>query len=112
MHHVDVVIQSAAENLALRVPRLGSGSGLGRIDALESGGVSTLDKDKAGTVLGQRIQLYALPLGRLPKIAFLDMLVRKPRHGVVGPDDRHVTGTGVISSATTTRANDAHSTGD
>ena len=94
---IDVVIQSTAENFALRIPRLGCRSRLGWIDALEGCRIGTLDKDKAGTVLGQRIQLHALPLGRLLKVTFLDMLVRKPRHGVVGPDDRHVTGTSVIS---------------
>ena len=93
---IDVVIQSTAENFALRVLCLRSCSGLSGIDALKGGGVRTLDKDKAGTVLGQGIQLQALPLGRLLKIAFLDMLVREPRHGIIGPNDRHVTGAGSI----------------
>ena len=94
---IDVVIQSTAENFALRIPRLGCRGRLGWIDALEGCRIRTLNKDKAGTVLGQGIQLQALPLGRLLKIAFIDMLVREPRHGIVGPDDRHVTGTGGIS---------------
>ena len=94
---VDVVIQSAAEHLALRVPRLGCGGGLGGIDALERRRVRTLDKDKAGAVLGQGIQLQALPLGRLLKIAFLDMLVGEPCHGIVGPNDCHVASTGRVS---------------
>ena len=94
---VDVVVQSTAEDLALRVPCLGSGSGLGGIDTLESRGIRTLDKDKAGTILGQGIQLHALPLGCLLKIAFIDMLVREPRHGIIGPNDRHVASAGGIS---------------
>ena len=94
---VDVVIQSAAESLALRVPCLGCRGRLSGVNTLQSSGIGTLDKDKASTVLSQRIQLHTLPLRRLLKIAFLDMLVRKPRHGVVSPDNRHVAGTGVIS---------------
>ena len=47
--------------------------------------------------MGQGIQLQALPLGRLLKIAFLDMLVREPRHGIIGPNDRHVASAGGIS---------------
>ena len=50
---VDVVIQSTAKDLALRVPCLRSCSRLSGIDALKSGRVRTLDKDKAGTILGQ-----------------------------------------------------------
>ena len=69
---------------------------LGWIDALEGRRIRTLDKDKAGTILGQGIQLHALPLGCLLKIAFLDMLVREPRHGIIGPNDRHVAGAGSI----------------
>ena len=68
-----------------------------RIDALESRGVRALDKDKAGAVLGQGIQLQALPLGRLLKIALLDMLVGEPCHGIVGPNDCHVASAGRIS---------------
>ena len=93
---VDVVIQSTAKDLALRIPCLGSRGWLGGIDTLESCRVRTLDKDKAGTILGQGIKLQALPLGRLLKIALLDMLVREPRHGIIGPNNRHVTGTGGI----------------
>ena len=93
---IDVVIQPTAENFALRIPRLGCRGRLGWIDALEGCGIRTLDKDKAGTVLGQGIQLQALPLGRLLKIAFIDMLVREPRHGIIGPNDRHVAGAGSI----------------
>ena len=59
--------------------------------------IRPLDKDKAGTILGQGIQLHALPLGRLLKIAFIDMLVREPRHGIIGPNDRHVASAGGIS---------------
>ena len=94
---IDVVIQSTAENFALRIPRLGCRGRLGWIDALEGCRIRTLNKDKAGTVLGQGIQLQALPLGRLLKIAFLDMLVREPRHGIIGPNDRHVASAGGIS---------------
>ena len=93
---VDVVVQSTAEDLALRVPCLRSCSGLGGIDTLESRGIRTLDKDKAGTILGQGIQLHALPLGCLLKIAFLNMLVREPRHGIIGPNDRHMASAGGI----------------
>ena len=50
---IDVVVQSTAENFALRVPCLRSCSRLSGIDALKSGRVRTLDKDKAGTILGQ-----------------------------------------------------------
>ena len=50
---VDVVVQSATEDLALRVPCPRSCSRLSGIDALKGGRVRTLDKDKAGTILGQ-----------------------------------------------------------
>lgn len=93
---VDVVVQSTAEDLALRVPCLRSCGRLSGVNALKGGRIRALDKDKAGAVLGEGIQLQALPLGRLLKIAFLDMLVREPRHGIIGPNDRHVTGAGSI----------------
>ena len=96
---VDVEIQAAAKHRALAVLRLRSGCGLLGVDPLERLRVGSFHKDEAGACLGERIELHALPFGRLLEVRERDVLVREARHRIVVPDHRDVPGTRLIGGA-------------
>ena len=96
---VDVEVQTAAEDAALGVARFGGCRGLCRVDALQGLGVRALHEDEARAVLGERIELQALPFGRLLEVGGLDVFVGEARNRVVRPDDCHMAGAGGVRLA-------------